>query len=87
MGKPKTMCPTFLLNFVGAFIERPRANTVRPYGSSKTLINQGLLKCLFDAGSTSDGHTELSQIAPAMRVVTCTDESHHLGALVSFETH
>ena len=30
------MCPTFILSdFVGAFIERPRANSVRPYGSFK----------------------------------------------------
>ena len=38
----------FLFDFVGAFIERPRANTVRPYECSKVLIYQGLLACLFD---------------------------------------
>ena len=62
------MCPTFLFNFVGATIGRPfvalsllgRTCNARPYG---TLINQGLLKCLFDAGSTNNGHTEQNIIS------------------------
>ena len=65
------MCPTFLfILFVGAFCERPRANTVRPYES---LIDQDLLARLFDRNGNAGGHTNLG-------VVTCADESHHLYA-------
>ena len=70
------MCPTFF-NFVGAFIERPRANTVRPYEASKNLINQGLLQRLFDRNRNRNGHSHHG-------VVTCADESHHLDASVAF---
>ncbi len=32
------MCPTFIELFVGAFFERPRANTVRPFEIESYLL-------------------------------------------------
>ena len=55
---PKKDVSDFFIEFVGAFIERPRANTVRPYEASKKLINQGLLQRLFDRNGNRNGHTE-----------------------------
>ena len=72
------MCPTFILfDFVGAFIERPRANTVRPYECSKVLIYQKVLARLFDSNCNSNGHTNHG-------VVTCADQTHHLFAVGNF---
>ena len=62
------MCPTFILfDFVGAVLERPRANEVRPYEVLETLINQGLLACLFDSNSYCDRHSDHGVVAGAER--------------------
>ncbi len=50
---PKMMCPTFyLVNPVGAFCERPRTNTVRPYE-----FNLLLFTSFLDSNCNSHGHT------------------------------
>ena len=46
----------------------------RPYKALKSLINQGLLACLFDSNCNCDRHTNHG-------VVTCSNESHHLCAI------
>ena len=44
--------------------ERPRATDGRPYEVLETLINQGLLACLFDSNCNGNCHTNHG-------VVTC----------------
>ena len=47
---------------------------------SKSLINQGLLSSFLYSNCNSNSHTNHG-------VVTCTDETHHLCALVNLEEH
>ena len=72
------MCPIFLLfDLVGAFCERPRANTVRPYESSKSLVNQNLFACFLDRYGYSYRHTNHG-------VVTCGNAEISLWGFIDF---
>ena len=62
------MCPNFIYWIL---------QVLKDLKVSKSLINQGLLACLFDSNCNSNGHTNHG-------VVTCADETHHFFALVSF---
>ena len=65
------MCP----NFIYWILQVLKDSKV-----SKSLINQGLLACLFDSNRYSNGHTNHG-------VVTGADEAHHLYALDPSLTH
>ena len=66
-----TMCP----NFIWLILQVLKDQKV-----SKSLINQGLLRSLFDSNSDRYGHTNHG-------VVTCTDKTHHLCAVGEGEWH
>ena len=65
MDFSKVMCPNFIY-WILQVLKDPKA--------SKSLINQGLLACLFDSNCNSNSHTNHG-------VVTCADETHHLFAV------
>ena len=64
------MCPNFIYWIL---------QVLKDSKASKSLINQGLLRSLFDSYSYGYGHTNHG-------VVTCADETHHLYALVPLLT-
>ena len=59
------MCPNFIYWILQALKDQK---------VSKSLINQGLLACLFNCNGNCNSHTNHG-------VVTCADETHHLYAL------